>query len=178
MDEKQLLEGCLAGNRNAQKQLYNRYAARMYGVCLRYANDTEMANDMLQEGFIKVFMNLKSYRSEGSLEGWIRRVFVNAALEMLRKRDILKNSADILTTVERGSEKFHPEHTLNAKELLKLIHELPAGFRTIFNLYAIEGYSHREIAEMLKIAEGTSKSQYNRARMWLQKRMQHDSKLP
>ncbi|MDP2424611.1 MAG: RNA polymerase sigma factor [Bacteroidales bacterium] len=171
MEEKQLLDGCLAGKRSAQKQLYERYAPNMFGVCLRYAAHRDMAEDMLQEGFIRVFTKLDSYRSEGSLEGWIRRIMVNTALEMLRKTDVLKYSVDIEMVQEYDSAQTDGFGKLSTAELLRNIQEMPAGFRAVFNLFAIEGYSHREIADMLQIAEGTSKSQYARSRAWLQKRI-------
>lgn len=171
MDEKQLLEGCLAGKRSAQKQLYDRYAPKMFGVCLRYAIHRDMAEDMLQEGFIRVFSRLESYRSEGSLEGWIRKIMVNTALEVLRKRDILKYSVDIELLHEQDSGLTDGLIHLSTQDLLNRIQELPAGFRAVFNLFAIEGYTHKEISEMLNIAEGTSKSQYSRAKAWLQKQI-------
>lgn len=171
MITEQLIRGCLDGNRSAQKQFYEYLAPKMMGVCLRYAGDVEMAEDFLQEGFIKVFSNLKSYRSEGSIEGWVRRVMVNTALEILRKNDVLKHSVEIETAYTVSDELPDAFRQLTAEELLKHIQSLPAGFRTVFNLFAIEGYSHQEIAGMLDISEGTSKSQYARAKAWLQKRI-------
>ncbi len=171
MEMDQLVRGCLDGNRKAQKLFYEHFAPRMMGVCLRYADDVEMAEDFLQEGFIKVFMNLKSYRSEGSIEGWVRKVIVNAALEILRKNDVLKHSVGIETAIPVSDTRPDAFHRLTTEELLKHIQALPAGFRTVFNLFAMEGYTHREIAEMLSISEGTSKSQYARAKSWLQKRI-------
>jgi len=138
---------------------------------MRYAGDVEMAEDFLQEGFIKVFTNLKSYRSEGSIEGWVRRVMVNTALEILRKNDVLKHSVEIELACTLSDELPDAFRQLTAEELLKCIQLLPAGFRSVFNLYAIEGYTHQEIAGMLNISEGTSKSQYARAKAWLLKRI-------
>ena len=177
MEIKQLIRGCLDGNRKAQKQFYEHFAPKMMGVCLRYANDVEMAEDFLQEGFIKVFINLKSYRSEGSIEGWVRKVIVNTALEVLRKNDVLKYSVDIETAIQVSVTRPDALSRLTTAELLKHIQALPTGFRTVFNLFAIEGYTHREIAEMLTISEGTSKSQYARAKNWLQKRIGERSSL-
>jgi len=171
MEMDLLIRGCLDGKRSAQKQFYEYFAPKMLGVCLRYADDVEMAEDFLQEGFIKVFTNLKSYRSEGSIDGWVRRIMVNAALEILRKNDVLKHSVDIETAYSVSDDFPDAFKQLTTSELLKHIQSLPAGFRTVFNLFAIEGYSHQEIAEMLKISEGTSKSQYARAKVWLQKRI-------
>ncbi len=171
MNEKQLLDGCLEGKRSAQKQLYDRYSPKMFGVCLRYAIDRAMAEDMLQEGFIRVFTHLRSYRSEGSFEGWIRKIITNTALEILRKRNVLKYTVDLEMANEKDSGLYDAVSRLSNQDLLKHVQELPSGFRTVFNLFAIEGYSHREIAELLQIAEGTSKSQYARAKAWLQNRI-------
>lgn len=171
MDSEQLIRGCLKGNSNAQKQFYERFAPQMMGVCMRYADDVEMAQDFLQEGFIKVFTNLKNFRSEGPVEGWMQKIMVNTALEMLRKKDVLKQSVDLEAVFQVSDDYPDAFRQLTAADLLKHIQTLPAGFRTIFNLFAIEGYSHQEIADMLSISEGTSKSQYARAKAWLQKRV-------
>ncbi len=171
MEMDQIIRGCLKGNRKAQKQFYEHFAPKMFGVCLRYAGDVEMAEDFLQEGFIKVFSNLDSFRSEGVIDAWVRRIMVNTALEILRKNDVLKHSIDIDAAFSISDNLPDGFQQINTAELLKHIQALPAGFRTVFNLFAIEGYSHQEIAEMLEISEGTSKSQYARAKAWLQKRI-------
>jgi RNA polymerase sigma factor (sigma-70 family) len=171
MDMEQLIGGCLKGNGKAQKEFYERFASRMMGVCLRYADDVPMAEDFLQEGFIKVFTNLKHYRSDGPVEAWIQRIMVNTALEILRKKDVLRQSVDIEAAFAVSDDYPDAFRQLKAAELLEHIQALPAGFRTVFNLFAIEGYSHQEIAAMLNISEGTSKSQYARAKAWLQKRV-------
>lgn len=171
VDTEQLIRGCLRGDSNAQKQFYERFAPKMMGVCLRYADDVEMAQDFLQEGFIKVFNNLKNFRSEGPVEGWIQKIMVNTALEILRKKDVLKQSVDLEAAFLVSDNYPDAFRQLKAADLLEHIQALPAGFRTIFNLFAIEGYSHQEIAGMLNITEGTSKSQYARAKAWLQKRV-------
>ncbi len=171
MDEKQLVEGCVAGKKSAQRELYNRYTSKMFGVCLRYAPDHDTAQDMLQEGFIRVFSNIGRYKGLGSFEGWIRKIIVNTALEMLRKNDVLRYSADVQVITGVASNLEDSLTQLAAADLVALIQSLPASYRAIFNLYAIEGYSHKEIAEMLEIAEGTSKSQFSRARVWLQKKL-------
>lgn len=171
MEMDQIVRGCLKGNRNAQKQFYEHFAPKMFGVCLRYAGDVEMAEDFLQEGFIKVFGNLASFRSEGVIDAWVRRIMVNTALEILRKNDVLKHSSDIDAAFSISDNLPDGFQQLSTAELLKHIQSLPAGFRTVFNLFAIEGYSHQEIAGMLAISEGTSKSQYARAKAWLQKRI-------
>lgn len=171
MDMEQLIRGCLRGNSNAQKQFYEHLAPKMMGVCLRYSDDVEMAEDFLQEGFIKVFTNLKNFRSEGPVEGWVQRIMVNTALEILRKKDVLKQSLVIEAASMVSDDYPDAFRQLSTTELLEHIQALPAGFRTVFNLFAIEGYSHQEIAQMLSINEGTSKSQYARAKAWLQKRI-------
>ncbi len=171
MDEKQLVNACLKGDSKAQKQLYERFAPKMFGVCLRYAKDDDTAQDYLQEGFIRVFNNLDKFRFEGSFEGWIRRIVVNTALEKLRKMDVIKNSVEVEKALFKANDVEQVMDQINAGELLQLIQTLPTGFRTVFNLYAIEGYTHQEIGNMLNISEGTSKSQYSRARQWLQLRL-------
>lgn len=171
MDEQQLIEGCRKGERRAQKELYEMYSRKMMGVCLRYVSDRETARDLLQDGFVKVFTNINAYSGVGSFEGWMRKIFVNCALEYLRKSDVLREATDLDNT----SELVQPDSTvisdLSAAELMKLVQELPAGFRTVFNMFAIEGYSHKEISEMLNITESTSRSQFTRARQLLQRRI-------
>ena len=141
------------------------------GVCLRYVDDRETARDLLQDGFVKVFTGLDSYAGSGSFEGWMRRIFVNCALEYLRRSDVLREATDL----ENTAELIHPDSSaisdLSAAELMQLVSELPTGFRTVFNMFAIEGYSHKEIGEMLGITESTSRSQYTRAKQLLQRRI-------
>jgi RNA polymerase sigma-70 factor (ECF subfamily) len=174
MDEYQLLKDCLAGKRHAQKLLYEKYARKMFGVCIRYASDQSMAEDFMQEGFIRVFANLKSFKSQGSLEGWVRRIMINTALEMLRKKDILKNTVelDLVSQVDEPDESIE---VVNHEELLKIIKSMPPGFRTIFNLHAVEGFTHKEIGQMIGVSEGTSKSQYSRARAWIIKKIKENN---
>lgn len=171
MDEKQLIKDCLKGDAKAQKRFYDLYAPRMYGVCLRYAKDADTAKDYLQEAFIRVYNHLEQYRFEGSLEGWVRRVVVNTALEKLRKNDVLKNAKELEVLKGSTSHLATPVDQLSEQELVALIQTLPPGFRMVFNLFAIEGYSHHEIGKMLNISEGTSKSQFARARQWLMLRL-------
>ncbi|MDR2139944.1 MAG: sigma-70 family RNA polymerase sigma factor [Tannerella sp.] len=171
MSEKQLITGCLNGDRKSQKELYDRYSRKMMGVCLRYAGDRETARDLLQDGFIRVFTSLHTYSGTGTLEGWIRTVFVNGALEYLRKRDVLRNSTDIENMHEIPDDEDTAVSKISAGELMEIVQALPAGFRAVFNLYALEGYSHKEIADRLHITESTSRSQYARARKWLQERI-------
>ena len=171
MNEQQLIEGCRKGERMAQKELYETYSRKMMGICLRYANDRETARDLLQDGFVKVFTALDSYAGSGSFEGWMRKIFVNSALEHLRKTDILREAVDLDNT----AELMHPDNSviseMSAADLLQLVQELPPGFRTVFNLFAIEGYSHKEISEMLEITESTSRSQFTRAKQLLQRKV-------
>jgi len=177
MDEQQLIAGCKKGNRLAQRELYDKYAPRMLAVCMRYVNDRETARDLLQEGFIKVFTCIDSYSSLGSFEGWVRKVFVNGALEYLRKTDVLREATDLDNAPELVQPEASVLSNISAAELMKMIQQLPAGFRAVFNLFAIEGYSHREIGEMLKITESTSRSQYTRARQMLQKQIMNLEKI-
>lgn len=143
----------------------------MYSVCLRYANNSDDAQDLLQEGFIKVYRNLHKFRSEGSFEGWIRRVFVNSSIEHFRKRSLQlsKVSDKEESTIEDGD--ITALDSLAEKDIISLIQQLSPGYRTVFNLYVIEGYSHKEIGEQLGISEGTSKSQLARSRSILQKKV-------
>ncbi|MEO6903913.1 MAG: RNA polymerase sigma factor [Bacteroidia bacterium] len=168
MTDEQIVEGCINKNAVAQKHLYEKYVRKMMGICLRYCDSTEEAEDVVQNGFISVFGNIHSFKATGSLEGWIRRIMVNTALTNIRKNKKLKNNIE-LDHVEFLLPSTQVTDEFAAKDLLKLIQTLPLGFRTVFNLYAIEGYSHKEIGEMLNISEGTSKSQYSRAKAHLQK---------
>ncbi len=168
MEEQELVKKCLSGNKKAQKQLFDLYAPQMMTVCHRYANRNDQAIDMLQEGFIRVFSNLDKFSHSGSLGGWIRTVMVNNALTTLRreKKFSFNESIDDHTELDSGGDTLSD---LNLQELLALISSLPTGYRTVFNMYAIEGYSHKEIAELLKISESTSKTQYRKAKLRLQK---------
>jgi RNA polymerase sigma factor (sigma-70 family) len=171
ISESDLISGCIQGNRQMQEELYNRFSGKMYAVCLRYANNSDDAQDLLQEGFIKVFRNLHRFRAEGSFEGWIRRVFVNSSIEHFRKKSLE------LSRVSEKEENTIEDVDISAldnlaeKDIIRLVQDLSPGYRAVFNLYVIEGYSHREIGEMLGISEGTSKSQLARARSILQKKV-------
>ena len=162
--DDQILAGCIAGRPHYQKLLYNHFAPKMFGICLRYASDYHNAEDILQEGFIKVFNNLHKFRSEGSFEGWLKRIFINTAIEFYRKAFNFSS----LTLLDEWRTKSIDSNAglqnLATQDLLKVVQKLPPGYRTVFNLYAIEGYSHKEIGEMLNISDGTSKSQLARAR--------------
>ena len=172
MNETQLIEGCKQHNPKAQKALYDTYARKMMSVCLRYASNRETAEDLLQEGFIKVFSAIGSFEGSGSFEGWMRRIFVNTALEYLRKNDILKESVEIDNTEVLQEVDYSAIERISADELMELIAELPPGFRTVFNMFVIEGYSHKEIGDALGITESTSRSQLTRAKRLLQKKLE------
>ncbi len=167
MTEEVMLQGCLNSIASAQEALYNRFSPRMLGVCYRFARNKEDAEDMLQEGFIKVFKYLHQYKSEGELGGWIRKVMVNTALNYLKKNRKYQYDLSFDDLVLHPVSVDDPEVNLQAKELTELIRQLPTGFQTIFNLHAVEGYTHVEIAAMLGISDGTSRSQYARARALL-----------
>ncbi|MBI4946366.1 MAG: sigma-70 family RNA polymerase sigma factor [Bacteroidetes bacterium] len=168
MTDEELVSGCIAKNPSAQKLLFERFSRKMMGVCLRYANRAEEADDMLQNGFIRVFEKIETFRGSGSLEGWIRKIVVNESLTCLRKNKAMKFNIDIEGAEYMIPGNSHVGESMHEQDLLKMIGQLPTGFRTVFNMYAIEGYSHKEIAEQLGISEGTSKSQYSRARAHLQ----------
>jgi RNA polymerase sigma-70 factor (ECF subfamily) len=170
MNEKQLIEGCLNGDRKAQEELYFVYSRKMMGLCLRYVGNRETARDILQDGFVKVFTSIGSYSGTGPFDAWIRMIFVNAAIEHLRKRDYLYDTVD-LDNIKTVTEDDTTLSKISAEMIMEIIQQLPEGYRTIFNLYAIEGYSHKEIGDMLHILESTSRSQYARARQLLQKQI-------
>ena len=171
-DIKNIISGCLKGNRRDQELLYRRHAAKLYAVSLQYAGNDEEARDILQEGFIKIFENLVHYKYEGSFEGWIRRIIVNTALEKYRDKHYLYRVEDIYRIPEPDAEPDNEDYAgLEATDLLEIIRELPPKYRMVFNLFAIEGYSHKEISKMINISEGTSKSNLSRARVILQRRV-------
>ena len=143
----------------------------MFPICIRYAGDREVAQDILQDGFITLFTKLDDYKGEGSFEGWARRIFVTTALMYLRKKDALKMSDELDTVRGMKAETVTQMQNIGYKELMELIMTLPQGFRTVFNMYAIEGYSHKEISDMLGISETTSRTQLSRARIWLQNKI-------
>lgn len=165
--ESDLINGCIEGSRKMQEELYSRFSSKMYAVCLRYASDAEEAQDILQEGFIKVYKKLDSFRGDGSFEGWVRRIFVNTAIEHFRRRRYLQPVTEREENTIEG-KSVSALDGLAEKDILALIQQLSPGYRTVFNMYVIEGYSHKEIGEMLGISEGTSKSQLSRAKVILQ----------
>jgi RNA polymerase sigma factor (sigma-70 family) len=172
MKDYTLVNDCVKGSQRAQKTLFEKFAPKMLAVCQRYAKNTEEAEDILQDGFVKVFMKLKDFKQEGSLEGWIRRIMVNTALDQIRKNGRFLGDTDVdAVGYKLDSNDFIAEN-LMAEDLMKLIRSLPDGYRTVFNLFAIEGYSHAEIGEMLGVTESTSKSQYSRARAHLREQLE------
>ncbi len=168
--QQALVQRCIDGQPRAQRELYECFAPKMMGVCMRYAKSPARAEDMLQEGFIKVFQKLEKYQDKGSLEGWIRRIMINTAIDTLRREKHMLQQLEINEAIaEQVNESVLDE--LEADFLMDRIQELPTGYRLVFNLYAIEGYSHAEIGEQLHITESTSRSQYTRARAMLKKRI-------
>jgi RNA polymerase sigma factor (sigma-70 family) len=169
--EEDLINRCLSNEARAQEDFYKRFAPKMYGVCMRFAKNQMEADDILQEGFIKVFTNLKSFRNEGSLEGWVRKTIVNTAINLYKKN--LKHQKD--TDIEQAEVVQNFEQSsldkISVQELMDIIRDLPTGYRVVFNLNVIEGYSHKEISQLLEISENTSKSQLSRARQALQKKL-------
>jgi len=171
--EQQLIAECKRGKPKAQEEIYYKFAPIMLGVCVRYVNDLETARDILQEGFIRLFANIDKYSGAGSFKNWARRIFVTSALEHLRKNDVLKFAHNIDDHIEQLEDiNTSIIDKISNEDLMICIAKLPEKYRTVFNLHAIEGYSHAEIANMLKITEGTSWSLYARARKMLQKNIQ------
>jgi RNA polymerase sigma-70 factor (ECF subfamily) len=168
MTEEQMLTGTIKNNAAAQEAFYNRFSPRMLGVCYRFAKNREDAEDMLQEGFIKIFTQLHQYRNEGALEGWIRRIIVHTCINILKKNKKFADSVDIIHANSiHIKEDFIPS-IMQAKQVVECIRILPLGYRTVLNLYAIEGFSHGEIGRLLDIEESTSRSQYTRAKAMLE----------
>src|SRR5689334_5896376 len=165
--EHELIQGCLKRDRSAQKRLYETYSSKMYGLCYRYVKDSMEAEDVLVTAFTKIFEKIDQFKSEGSFEGWIRRIVVNEALTHLRRNRSMYLETD-LEQADREPDYNLSDH-LEAEDLVNMIQQLPAGYRIVFNMYAIDGYSHKEIADHLGINENTSKSQLSRARVYLQK---------
>jgi len=169
--EQNLIKGCVNGDRKSQEEFYRIFASKMYTICLSYATIKDDAMDILQDGFIKAFRNIKKFNSEGSLEGWVRRIIVNTAIDYYRKskKEIsFLDSAEIQIS-DQGKDNVFSNFGL--EDILGYLNKLPEGARLIFNLYAVEGYNHREIAKKLNVTEGTSKSQFNRARTLLKEWM-------
>ncbi len=175
LEHKEIIDACVKGDRLAQRNLYDLFSKRMYVVCLRYTKSQQEAEDVLQDSFIKIFNNLKNYRGESRLGYWIKRIIINTALNSQRKKLYMYPMVDI-EDVHHVFDQSKTISNLQLEELLNIIRTLPTGCRTVFNLFAIEGYSHREIAEMLEVSEGTSKSQFSRARKLLQEKIAEEEK--
>lgn len=163
-----MITACLKNNPRAQKALFEKYSGKLMGVCLRYATDRDEAQDMLQDGFVKIFQKLDSYTGEGSFGGWVHRLMVNTCLDALRKNKAMGFSVEIEKADFQMDGVEDALSQLRTQDLLRLIQELPDGYRVVFNMFAIEGYAHAEIAESLGISENTSKSQYRKAKFKLQ----------
>jgi len=170
ISDKALVDGCSKGNRIVQKALYDRFSGKLMAVCVRYARSVPEAEDILQEGFIKAFANIKNFRYESKLETWLTRIMINTALNYQRKKLYLFPMIDVEDAPLKEDENISLSG-FHLNELLKFVQTLPDGCRVVFNMFAIEGYSHKEISEMLSISEGTSKSQYSRARQLLKQRI-------
>jgi RNA polymerase sigma factor (sigma-70 family) len=166
--DKDLIEGCKKHDRHAQRFLYEHFSGKMFGLCCRYIKDKMEAEDVLVTSFTKIFDRIEQFKGEGSFEGWIRRIVVNESLSYLRKNKSMYLETDI-EAAHREPDYASLENQLEAEDLLKMISALPTGYRIVFNMYAVDGYSHKEIAEQLGISENTSKSQLSRARVALQK---------
>ena len=178
MSDQQIIEGCAKHERKAQQLLYDRYSRFLLGVCLRYASDQAEAEDILQESFLKIFFNIKDFSGTGSFIGWLRKVAVNTAITHYHKNLKFRYHIEIeeFVSTEAGVVSFE-EDFFTSDELYKVLNELPGGYRMVFNLYAIEGYKHKEIAEMLGIDTNTSKSQYSRAKAALREKLEKLGKI-
>ena len=172
MDDSALVKKCLKGDARAQRALFEKFAPKMLGVCMRYAKNTEQAEDVLQDGFVKVFTKLSHYSGNGSLEGWIRRIIVNTALDEIRRNVKFQSNINVDDVDYKLELDSHIVEGLAAEDLMKVVNDLPDGYRIVFNMFAIEGYSHKEIAMQLNISENTSKSQYSRARAYLKNKLE------
>jgi RNA polymerase sigma factor (sigma-70 family) len=174
--EEELIQGCLRRERNAQQQLYDLYSSKMYGICFRYVRNAMEAEDVLVTAFTKIFERISQFKGEGSFEGWIRRVMVNEALTHLRKARTMYVETE-LEAADREPDYDQLSDHLVAEDLLNMIDKLPPGYKIVFNMYAIDGYSHKEIADQLGISENTSKSQLSRARTYLQKMLSDQNQV-
>lgn len=168
MTEESILQGCLDNLPIAQEALYNRYSPRMLGVCYRYARSREDAEDMLQEGFMKVYSQIYQFKGEGALEGWIRKIIVHTCINILKKNKKFSDSVDLIHASSIQISDNNIPSMMQAKQVVECIRLLPIGYRTVLNLFAIEGFSHKEISTILEIEESTSRSQYTRARVLLE----------
>ncbi len=173
--ETKIIKGCQKHKIAAQKALYDQYASKMLAICRRYAGNLPDSEDLLQEGFMLVFEKIDQYRFQGSFEGWLRRLFVNHSLQFLRKKVHMYSLSDLHTvSYDDFQEKYETEDSLSLQEILNYIDQLPEGYKVVFNLYVLDGYTHQEIAESLSISVGTSKSQLARAKMKLRLLLQQE----
>jgi len=178
--DKKIIEGCINGNRHAQNKLYNRYAASMLGLCMRYAKSKEEAEDILQEGFIKVFLNIERFRAEGSFEGWMKRIMINTAITHNKQNLKHQYQTDIneieeIHVVDEGLQDDVSMVKIPRAKLMSIIQSLPEGYKMVFNLYVFEQFTHKEIAEMLEISINTSKSQLSKARRLLTTKIERET---
>jgi RNA polymerase sigma-70 factor (ECF subfamily) len=174
----EIIDGCRKNKRNAQKELYDVYAPILLGICIRYSKSTQEAEDILQEGFIKILTKIKDFKGDGSFEGWMKKVIVNTAISHFHKNKKFNEIQDIEHIRESDIDHDNFENNeFTHEELLNIINQMPEGYKVIFNLYAIEGFKHKEIAEMLNITESTSKSQYSRAKDKIRQELELISKI-
>ena len=177
---KKIVKGCVKGDRNSQKILYETYYSKMMGICYRYAKDGDEAKDLLQDGYMKIFRSLHKYNFSGSLEGWMRRLMINSAIDHYRKHknvfSLSETSANMIIEEEdNGDHEIYD--SFNTQMIMEAVQNLSPAYRTVFSLYAIDGYSHKEIAEKLNISIGTSKSNFSKARMNLKKQLEELLKM-
>ena len=181
MTEAELIAGCVKENKACQEELYYRFSGRMYALCLRYAGNRQEAEDMMIEGFLKVFDNINKFRMEGSFDGWIRKIIVNTALYHLKLKKNLfvnlnnENHENIFSNDE--DDDTNALNRISAAEITQMISEIPAGYRTVFNLFVVDGYSHKEIGELLNITESTSRSQLTKARKLLKNKIKVSTEI-
>ena len=176
----EIISGCVKGDSKCQQIVYEKFYGKMLGVCMRYSKDREDARDILQDGFLKVFTNIKSYSGSGSFEGWIRKIMINTALDSIRKSKKLIQYAEDPSTLPTGqagslrvtTEEENENINVSTEEIMKAVQQLPIAYRTVFNLYVVDGFSHQEIAEQLGINIGTSKSNLSKAKMNLKKALE------
>ena len=168
MTEEAILKGCINNDAAAQRELYNKYSPKMLAVCYRFAHNREDAEDMLQEGFIKVFLQIHTFESRGAFEGWVRRIMVHTCINILKKNKKFNESVDLIHATKIYVREESIPSIIQAKQVVECIRMLPMGYRTVLNLFAIEGYSHKEVASILEIEESTSRSQFTRAKAMLE----------
>jgi RNA polymerase sigma-70 factor (ECF subfamily) len=176
MTDRELADRCIRGDRSAHELLWKMYAGKMFTVCRRYFDDNEDAQDALQEGFIRVFRYLDQWQEQGQLGAWIRRVMVNTSLNMLKNKKAVIVGIDSDQFSELTDHSIQALSDLHQDDLIRLIQQMPAGYRTVFNLFAVEGFSHAEIAASLNVSENTSKTQYHKAKAWLKSKLEASAK--